>query len=76
MLEPLRDAAIVLHKIVMTKNVHERVQGASDAHVNKKHLGVKTARLTVHGLYGVTIAHEPLEMMRQPVQEIVQFVHG
>ena len=27
MLEPLHDAAIVLHKIVTTKNVHERVQG-------------------------------------------------
>ena len=76
MLEPLRDTAIVLYKIVTIKNVHERVQGASDAHVYQKHQGVKTTRLTVHGLYSVTIALEPLKMMRQPVQEIVRFVHG
>ena len=55
MLEPLRDPTIVLDKIVTTKNVHERVHGSSDTHVYKKHQGVKTARLTVHGLYGVTI---------------------
>ena len=59
MLEPLRDLAIVLNKIVTTKNVHERVQGISDAHVYKKHQCVKTARLTVHGLYDVTIALQP-----------------
>ena len=76
MSEPLRDPAIVLYKIVTTKNVHERVQGASDPHVYQRHQGVETARLTVHGLYRVTIALEPLEMMRQPVQEIVRFVHG
>ena len=76
MLEPFRDPTIVLHKIVTTKNVHERVQGASDAQVCQKHQGVKTARLTVHDLYGVTIALEPLEMMRQPVQEIMRFGHG
>ena len=77
MLEPLRDPTIVLDKIVKTKNVHERVQGSSDAHVYQKHEGVKTARLTVHGLYGVTITLEPLKkMMRQPVEQIVRFVHG
>ena len=59
MLEPLRDPAIVLHKIVTTENVHERVQGASDAHVYQEHQRVKTARLTVHGLYDVTIALQP-----------------
>ena len=60
----------------MTKNVHEHVQGAADAHVNQKRQGVKTARLNVHGLYGVTISLKPLEIMHQPVQEIVWFVHG
>lgn len=75
MLEPLRDPTIVLDKIVKTKNVHERVQGSSDAHVYQEHERVKTARLTVHGLYSVTIALEPLKMMRQPVEQIVRFLH-
>ena len=68
MLESLCDPKIVLDKIVTTENVHERVQGSSDAHVYQKHQGVRTARLIVHGLYGVTIALEPLKIMRQPVE--------
>ena len=65
MLEPLRDPAIVLNKMVTTKNVHERVQGSSDAHVYQEQQRVETTRLTVHGLYGMTIALELLEMMGQ-----------
>ena len=59
-----------------TRNVHERVQGSSDAHVYLKHERVKTTRLIVHDFFGVTIALEPLKMMRQPVEQIVQFLHG